>query len=47
MKSKNVMILVKVSLTVAVIGTIIFFICKWNVSLEPPQKPKAAIEQTN
>jgi hypothetical protein len=31
---------IKIILSVVVIGTIVFFICKWNVSLDPPQQIK-------
>ncbi len=37
---------VKIILTIAVLGTILFFICKWNVSIEPPRKVSPAKTQS-
>ncbi|MFZ4648842.1 MAG: hypothetical protein ACOYMB_04435 [Patescibacteria group bacterium] len=38
MKKISKMSWVKIILTAVVLGTILFFICKWNVTLDPPQK---------
>lgn len=45
MKKISTMSWIKILLTLVVIGTMIFFICKWNVSLDPPRQIKQ-IEKT-
>jgi hypothetical protein len=38
MKKISKMSWVKIILTTVVLGTMVFFICKWNVSLDPPRE---------
>ena len=37
---------VKIILTAIVLGTIVFLICKWNASLDPPRQIKEAVSKT-
>jgi hypothetical protein len=38
MKKISKMTWIKIILSVLVIGVMVFFICKWNIKLDPPQK---------